>query len=86
MAFDAYCPTTKGKVASQTCAICRRYFPTKKALVDHRKERVSDGGCPIASQSYALLESDEDETAGNELDETMLTDEATNPVVDPRQA
>jgi len=40
MPFDVYCPSVAPKVQSRTCSICKHYFPSKKALSDHKKAKV----------------------------------------------
>ena len=38
--FDKYYPSVAPKVSTQICTTCKHYYPTKKALMEHKKAKI----------------------------------------------
>ena len=49
---------------SRTCQTCKQYFPSKKALLDHRKAKF------CSNYTVHDVPSDEDEISDEEMDQT----------------
>ena len=59
MPFDKFCPSVSPIVGSRTCAVCKQYFPSKKALNDHKKAKFC-GNYTLHEDFGNLTDSDDE--------------------------
>jgi hypothetical protein len=79
MPFDKYAPSIAPKVLSRTCPVCRHYFPSKKALSDHKKAKI----CANYAAQVADDSSDDDNEIAPPPPITAFNDDNTGwPVLD----
>lgn len=81
MPFDKFCPSIAPIVRSRTCNICKQYFPSKKAIHDHKRAKICG--------NYTLQSADDIEMSESE-DEMEITTPTNNidnsgwPVIDEK--